>query len=64
MIYAVIKDSKVISFLLQEEQQAFLQQEDPEISFAALDAELGGDNPLMPRDCVVNEDGTVSIISE
>ena len=62
MIYAVIKNKAVISFLLHEEQQAFLQQEDPEISFAALDAALGGDNPLMPKDCVVNDDGTVTVL--
>lgn len=62
MIYAVIKNKQVISFLLQEQQITFLQSEDADLNFAPLDIEWDINNPILLSQCAVQDDGSITIL--
>jgi hypothetical protein len=63
MIYAVIKNQQVISVLFSESQQQFLKEQDSSLTFFAVNVIWDEDNPVLPNQLVVLDDGTVTLAS-
>jgi hypothetical protein len=63
MIFAVIKNNVVVSFLFDEKQKDFLLEQDSSIRFSPLPVEWDSENPILLSDCAVKEDGTVQLNS-
>ena len=58
-MYAVIKENAVVSYLISQEQIAFLAEQDPALRFVDTGAEWDSENPPSLSDCQVLPDGSV-----
>ena len=61
MIYAVVKDNQVVSFLLYKEQIEFLQKQEENLSLVPVNIEWDPNNPILLNRCLVQSDGTITI---
>jgi hypothetical protein len=65
-MFAVINEGKVVSFITDESQKAFLLENHPDYTFAEFEWELNSDDhkkrPLMFNEVQVNSNGSVTVL--